>query len=259
MMDKSYRTRSILLYIGTLLSIILTAISLWNINLKYNKSLIFLSLLLLLFAVILVSWLYLTYLKSSDKNLLENIIRQKVEEERTKIFSEFSKETEKDQELESAVETEKKIDQILPKGSFKNLDSYAKRLLSNLADEFEVTQGIFYAAKQDFSSFGYLTGYALTNTKNIHDFNLGENLNGQTAASQEIMVVKDIPDDYLSVESGLGKSKPRNLVIIPFINQDKTFAVLELTTFQNITSSTLRILNDIAGKASEKMVQLNMA
>jgi len=258
-MFKSYKSQSLSLYIGAIIFIVLLARAFWNIFIKTNNSAIFWPLTFFILAIFSVSALYTTYLKATNKKILENIVHQKVEEERAKILADFSKQENREQETENATEIDEKISQILPKGSFKNLDSYAKKLLNNLADEMAITQGIIYNLNPDNKSFGLLTGYALTNTEPIPDFQIGENLNGQVAASQEIMIVKDIPEDYLSVESGLGKSKARNLIIAPFVQNEKTIAILEFTTFQEITNSVSKILSQLAAQASEKMIQLKMS
>jgi putative methionine-R-sulfoxide reductase with GAF domain len=237
----------------------LIAASLWNIHLKNNSSLSVWLLIFLILAILSASALYITYLKATNNKIFENIIHQKVEEERARILSEFNTQEEKNLSTEAIIKIDEKISQILPKGNFKNLDSYAKKLLANLADELEVTQGILYAVNSDSDSFSFLAGYALTNTEPVAGFKLGENLNGQVAASQEIMIVKDIPDDYLSVESGLGKSKPRNLIIMPFIHKNKTVGILEITTFLDITDNIKELLNELGSQASEKMIQLQMA
>jgi putative methionine-R-sulfoxide reductase with GAF domain len=259
MMFKSYKSQSLILYIGSLLCIVLLARAFWNIYLKLSDSNIFWPLIFFILSIFLVSALYTTYLKATNGKILENIIDQKIEEERSKILSEFSKQETKEQETDNVTEINEKIKQILPKGSFKNLDSYAKKLLNNMSDELVLTQGIIYMANSENNTFSFLTGYALTNTEPIADFQIGENLNGQVAASQEIMIVKDIPDDYLSVESGLGKSKPRNLIIAPFIYDKKTIAIIEFTTFQEITNSVSKILSQLTSEASEKMLQLKMS
>jgi transcriptional regulator with GAF, ATPase, and Fis domain len=258
-MFNRYKLQSLALYIGSLLCIVLLASAFWSIYLKTNDSNIFWPLTFFILSIFLVSALYTTYLKATNGKILENIIHQKIEEERSKILTEFSKQESKEQETENVLEINEKINQILPKGSFKNLDSYAKKLINNLADELAITQGIIYTLNQDNNSFSFLAGYALTNSDPVPDFTIGENLNGQVAASQEIMIVKDIPDDYLSVESGLGKSKPRNLIIMPFIHKNKTIGILEITTFLDLTNSVKELLNKIGSQASEKMTQLQMA
>jgi hypothetical protein len=263
MMFNRSKLQSLTLYIGTLLFIVLLAEKFWNIYLHRNDPNVLISfwppLVFFILAIICASGLYTNYLKASSPKILENTINQKIEEERAKILSEFSKLENKEVETENVEEINLKINQILPKGSFKNIDSYAKKLLTNLSDEFAITQGIIYTANKDKKSFSFMAGYALTNKEPIPDFQSGENLNGQVAASKEIMIVKDIPDDYLSIESGLGKSLPRNLIIVPFVHNDNTIAILEFTTFQEISGSVVKILNELGHQASEKIIQFKMS
>jgi transcriptional regulator with GAF, ATPase, and Fis domain len=232
------------------------AVYLWNANLKSIATVGVWSFILLFTILITVSSSYVIFLKTTNKKSHENFINQQVEEERTKILAEFNKQEEQKESSDNSLEQIEKINQILPKGNFKNLDTYAKKLLVNLADELEVTQGIIYLSNPEKNSFSFLAGYALTNIEPIPDFQIGENLCGQVAASKEIMIVNNIPEDYFRVESGLGKSQPRNLIIMPILSNGLTIGILEVSLFHEITNLIKDIISKVSDQASEKMVQI---
>ena len=75
--------------------------------------------------------------------------------------------------------------------------------------------------------------------KNLYaqfDQKLGEGIMGQTANSREIRVLRDIPEDtvYLA-RTFLGTLKPRNIMVVPIVNQDHMLGVLMLASVYDYT------------------------
>ena len=59
-------------------------------------------------------------------------------------------------------------------------------------------------------------------------FTLKEGLLGQVAAEGRAMVLRDVPDGYLTIGSAFGRDKPRHLVIVPARADGTVNAVMEL-------------------------------
>ena len=55
---------------------------------------------------------------------------------------------------------------------------------------------------------------------------LGEGLLGQSALTDQVRVIDQLPPDYLRVRSGLGEAAPRQLVLIPLRRGPRTIAVV---------------------------------
>jgi hypothetical protein len=70
------------------------------------------------------------------------------------------------------------------------------------------------------------------------------------------MVIHDIPDEYMLIESGLGKSKPVHLIIVPVLNENESIAILEVATFKSNTEYISGLLNKLMVQVSEKLVQM---
>lgn len=247
MILKQNKIRALSLFILSLLSIILLIIVFWNSLFKANV------IILLAVTLISVSWLYIIYLKETNADLINNTINNKVEEERSKILAEFSKKEETVEEVK--IDLDEVIGKIVPKGNFKNTDSFISKTLQNLAPEIEMSQAIFYLLNKDKGTFEFLSGFA-TSKSEIPEFTPGENLTGQVAVSKEIMVIHDIPDEYMIIESGLGKSKPVHLIIVPILNENESIAILEVATFKSNTEYISDLLNKLMVQVSEKLVQM---
>jgi hypothetical protein len=254
MILKQDKIKARVLFIVALASIVLMAISFWNyIKLGNKHYLAVLSLVFLALSLISVCWLFIIYLKETNEATVNELINEKVEEERAKILAEFSKKEEEIDEVK--VDIDELVTKIIPKGNFKNTDSFVSKLLQNLAPEIEMSQGLFYLLQKDKTSYEFLNGYAITKEE-IQGFKAGENLTGQVAVSKEIMVIHEIPDEYITIESGLGKGKPVHLLIAPFTYENEVVAILEIATFTSKTDHIVEVLNKLTIQVSEKLVQM---
>jgi CheY-like chemotaxis protein/signal transduction histidine kinase len=90
------------------------------------------------------------------------------------------------------------------------------------------------------SSYAYKERKGLANR-----FRLGEGLVGECAYEKERILVTDVPDDYIRVNSGLGESRPYNIVVLPVIFEGKVKAVIELASFQRFKDIHLTLLDQL--------------
>ena len=78
----------------------------------------------------------------------------------------------------------------------------------------------------------------------VEQFAIKEGLLGQVAAHREPPVLADIPDGYLTIGSGLGRDKPRHLVLFPAIVDDVTQGVVELGFLHPVDDMVLEFLKE---------------
>jgi len=60
---------------------------------------------------------------------------------------------------------------------------------------------------------------------------MGEGLVGQSFAEKSILHLTKVPENYVNVTSGLGKSNPKSILIIPLIVNEEVYGVMELASF----------------------------
>ncbi|MCP4312368.1 MAG: GAF domain-containing protein [Bacteroidetes bacterium] len=112
----------------------------------------------------------------------------------------------------------------------QSLKQSAQELLKSLARELEIMSGVVYTREK--RSFRSVATYAQISSTEPYSFTEGEGLTGQVAANQQIMVLTRLPKEYLEVYSGLGKSEPAYLAIVPLVHQNRTIAVLECSGYR---------------------------
>ncbi|MBI0325580.1 response regulator [Burkholderia plantarii] len=89
-------------------------------------------------------------------------------------------------------------------------------------------------------------GFNHENQSAGRNFREPESLVGQAAASRRTIVLRDVPDTYLTVSSGLGASLPRGIVVLPILNDDAVNGVVELAFMREIEPRDLELLQLIA-------------
>ncbi|MHA6531943.1 CHASE3 domain-containing protein [Paenibacillus sp. BAC0078] len=73
----------------------------------------------------------------------------------------------------------------------------------------------------------------------------GEGLIGQSAADKRLMVIENLPEDYIRINSGLGRTAPRFAVIAPVLFENKTIAVLEIASLTKWAPYHFKLLTEL--------------
>jgi CheY-like chemotaxis protein/signal transduction histidine kinase/CHASE3 domain sensor protein len=77
-------------------------------------------------------------------------------------------------------------------------------------------------------------------------FAMRDGLLGQAADENTTILIRDVPDGYLTVGSGLGRSSPRSLVITAASTESVVNAVLELGFLHPLTPQALELLREVS-------------
>lgn len=97
---------------------------------------------------------------------------------------------------------------------------------------------IFDTKNKEAQVFKLLSSYAFTKQENLTtDYKMGEGLVGQAALDQNSIVLQNAPDDYIKIESALGYTLPRNLIIVPVVLKGSTLGVIEMGFTKAITAN----------------------
>lgn len=76
-------------------------------------------------------------------------------------------------------------------------------------------------------------------------FEIGQGLIGQSALDKKPIKLTDVPDDYISVASGLGNSHPGNITIYPVLFDEELLGVVEFASFSPFSTLQSELLNQL--------------
>jgi len=208
----------------------------------------------LFMSLILISGLVLFYFIfiTADTRKIEILRKEAFDSGKSEVIQEIEskKKTAHDQQVKDE-DLQKVVDAVLSGiNSVRSENGLCNKLLTGLAREMGFVQGVMYMRKD--SLFSPAGEYALTDRK-PEPFKDGETLAGQAVSNKTITVIYDIPENYFSISSGLGKSAPRYLLLVPAVYNNETIAVLELAAFTKPDASTEKILEKILTEAGPKI------
>lgn len=234
--SKTYKIVAFIsLFIEFLISFILFS-NVRNLVVKNNISDFgIINYILIVVLLVLGFILFLLVFIVSREHDTENLSSQiKILDDDTSKKDENANDVSKDELLD----IENYIKKILPKETAKlDIVKYTEKFLSNLAKEFNIVQGLFFVREKGSDVFKLAGKYAYFGEEEPQDFKLGEGLSGQAAKNQKTLNLKDIPENYVTILSGLGSSSPNHLIIIPIILNNETIGIVELASFKEFKNN----------------------
>lgn len=109
-------------------------------------------------------------------------------------------------------------------------------IISHLVNYLEANQGGIFIVNDDNSKDVHLEMVAMYawNKKKFTEKRIekGEGLAGQAWLEKEIIYMKEVPDNYVEITSGLGHATPRSIMVIPLKLNGEIFGVMELASFK---------------------------
>jgi HAMP domain-containing protein/CheY-like chemotaxis protein/GAF domain-containing protein len=130
----------------------------------------------------------------------------------------------------------------------RDLITVSRMILSELAPLVSMQHGVFYIndSQNGEPELRLLASYAYTERKHLANrFKAGEGLVGQAALEKQSILLTSVPGDYIQISSGLGESKPMNIVVMPVLFEGEVKAVIELASFYRFSDIHLTFLNQL--------------
>ena len=143
--------------------------------------------------------------------------------------------------------------------SCSNIDMnvYSSQLLTALSRDREIAQGAFYSIikTEEGKALSYDSGFASNKPEQIHDIiEIGDGFPGQVAKDGKIINISEIPEGYLSIETGLGKTSSVNLILFPVKYNEEVISVIELASFHKFTEQDELFYTAISGIIAEQII-----
>ena len=132
----------------------------------------------------------------------------------------------------------------------ENVNAMSAALVNYLVQHANAQIGALYLAEEDNEGEEVLrmTGcYAYDRNKFIDKIlAVGEGLVGETFLEKKSTHLNEIPDDYVSVQTGIGASKPRHIILIPLCVEDQPVGILEIASLHEMPQQVNLFLNKAA-------------
>lgn len=129
-------------------------------------------------------------------------------------------------------------------------EEVANQLLATLCKQIEASQGAIYFTKKEkeqrILELRASYAYVIADSEKVQ-YEFGEGLVGQAAKTGKTAHIKDVPEGYIEIFSGLGQSKPGELLILPLKNGQEIVAVGEIATFKPFSKADVKAAEQVFG------------
>jgi signal transduction histidine kinase/FixJ family two-component response regulator/HAMP domain-containing protein len=130
-----------------------------------------------------------------------------------------------------------------------DLNGLGAKIITEVAEYIDAQVGALYLLKDEENDvvLSLFSSYAYTSQDNIpSDFKYGEGLVGQVAVSRKLVVVEDVPKDYIRVISGLGEAVPRNICVTPLLFEENLQGVMEIGKVKYLNKLELEYITQVS-------------
>ncbi len=173
-------------------------------------------------------------------NMRNSLVKAKTEE---------SQRREENERRNTANEGYTVFSELIRRGS-NNIKELSYSIISNLVNYLKVTQGGIFILNDENPNniFLELSASVAYNRRKFTEkrIDIGEGLVGACAFEKKKIVVKNVPADYLEIRSGLGKTEPKSILIIPLLMEDNLIGVIELASVNEIDQFDIEFIEKVS-------------
>jgi PAS domain S-box-containing protein len=143
----------------------------------------------------------------------------------------------------------------------QEMERLSYEVLRVLSAYIESSQAAFYVYNEESNLLVNKATYAYNRMKYLNqEFKIGEGLVGQCAFEMDYIYRTEIPDDYITISSGiLGDQKPESILLVPLISSEMLEGVLEFAFMkERIPKLTIQFLLELGEIIARTILNLKM-
>jgi PAS domain S-box-containing protein len=134
------------------------------------------------------------------------------------------------------------------------LEEVAQQFLATVAPLLQVGCGVLYTLEESGQQLHLAGSYAVdANQPPSTTLPLGAGLLGQCALDRQPRYLATLPEHYATIQSQLGQSQARHLIVMPLLHADRLMGVLELASFDPPGEAGRALLDDLLPKLAMTM------
>jgi PAS domain S-box-containing protein len=130
------------------------------------------------------------------------------------------------------------------------IDQLGDDVIKFILGKIGAIQGAFYVVNDEVTPhvIEMRASFAYNRKKYLKSkFKFAEGLVGQAAIEKDTILRTEIPDDYVTLTSGiLGDKKPTCILIVPLITNEEVYGVLEFASFKKFDPSQVNFVQELS-------------
>jgi PAS domain S-box-containing protein len=144
-----------------------------------------------------------------------------------------------------------------------NIGELSDHVITFMVNYLNANQGSIFIVDEDENGTEALrltATYAYDRKKFIEKTILpGQGLVGQVYLEKQSIYMKELPENYITITSGLGKATPKSVFIVPLIANENVYGVIEIGTFTEFSDNERKFIEDVGENiaSSVQSVKIN--
>ena len=130
-----------------------------------------------------------------------------------------------------------------------DLQLLSDSIVQNLVNYLDANQGGLFLMNDDKNDEPHLelvSSFAFNRKKaKKKTILIGEGLVGNCVVERHSVYLKEVPENYIEITSGLGDAPPRSLLIVPLKLEDNVFGVVEIASFHEFLPHHIEFVEKI--------------
>lgn len=140
-----------------------------------------------------------------------------------------------------------------------NTQAFCDQIIGQLVKYLGCNQGSLFLEMEDEET-SYLelqSCYAYDKKKHEQKrFSRGQSLVGQCMVEQKPIVLSEVPQNYVSITSGLGEATPSYIVVMPLLFQESAHGVIELASFKKLNNHQILFLEKVTESIASTLAMI---
>lgn len=145
----------------------------------------------------------------------------------------------------------------------ENLETLSYEIISNLVRYLKANQGGFFLLEDSNpydSHFIQTAAFAYDRRKQTRKrVELNDGLIGASAFEKESIFMTDIPNDYVTITSGLGGGNPKCLLIVPLMVDDQVLGIIEMASFSVLQKHEIVFVESLSAAIASSIRNVKVA
>lgn len=143
-----------------------------------------------------------------------------------------------------------------------SLQEVFDKVLSELIKYVKANQGSIFVVQEDGKeNYLQLLSCFAWSQKRIREKKIskGEGLMGQAWLENTLVYLKEVPENYITITSGLGEALPKSILIVPLRNNSEILGMFELASFGEFDEHERDFLTNVAENMASVLSTLKTA
>jgi methyl-accepting chemotaxis protein len=140
-----------------------------------------------------------------------------------------------------------------------DIADYTQQVISHVVKYLHANQGSLFMLQENQGEqyFELSSSYAYGKKKHLNcRVNLGEGLIGQIFYEKEVILLTEVPKNYVKITSGLGEALPRCICIVPLLSEEKVYGAIEVASFEKLQAFEVEYLKRVGEIVGETLMAI---